>query len=147
MNEPTKPDDTPQGNAPTNRFSFTKVLVKDLDKLAMFFKSVFNMHEVQRVKADAGAGIGRIEEIMLSISGNMMLEPPLVLFKTLDKPSPRESDSILGFTVFNIDEVLTRLESVGGKVLGETADHPEAVARVAFAADPEGRLLEIVQLR
>lgn len=32
------------------------------------------------------------------------------------------------------------------KVLGETRDHFEAVARVAFATDPEGRLLEIVQM-
>jgi len=141
------PSDAPQGGAPANHFSFTKVLVRDLETLAAFYKSVFGMRELDRVKADAGSGIGRIEEIMLSMTGEFGLEPPLVLFKTLEKPPPQESDSILGFTVSNMDDVLSRLRSAGGTLLGETADHPDAVARVAFARDPEGRLLEIVQMR
>lgn len=136
----------PPAGAPANRFSFTKVLVKDLDKLAAFYTRVFGFRQLQRLIANAGPGIGEIEEILLSISGDQATEPPLVLFKLLKQPAPKDTDTILGLIVSDLDDVLTRLCAAGGSVVSDSPEHPPSVAKCAFARDPEGRLLELVQM-
>ena len=136
----------PGGGAPANRFSFTKVLVKDLDKMAAFYTGVFGFRPLERLIANAGPGIGEIEEILLSISSDPGQEPPLVLFKLLEKPAPKDTDTILGLIVSDFDGVLKRLCAAGGSVVSDSPEHPETVARCAFARDPEGRLLEIVHM-
>jgi predicted enzyme related to lactoylglutathione lyase len=133
-------------DAPANHFSFTKVLVKDLDTLAAFYTKVFGFRQIERLVANAGPGIGEIEEILLSISGDPGQEPPLVLFKLLEKPAPKDTDTILGLIVSDFDGVLQRLRAAGGSVVSDSPEHPPTVARCAFARDPEGRLLEIVQM-
>ena len=140
--------DTPPApsGAPANRFSFTKVLVKDLDKLAAFYTSVFGFRQRERLVANAGPGIGEIEEILLSISSDPAQEPPLVLFKLLEKPAPKDTDTILGLIVSDLDDVLKRLSAAGGSVVSDSPEHPATVAKCAFARDPEGRLLELVQM-
>lgn len=136
----------PPPSAGWSRFSFTKVLVKDLDALAAFYTQVFGFRQLERLIANAGPGIGEIEEIMLSISGDQATEPPLVLFKLLEKPAPKDTDTILGLIVSDLDAVLQRLRAAGGAVVSDNPEHPDSVAKVAFARDPEGRLLEIVQM-
>ncbi|MBK7250751.1 MAG: VOC family protein [Gammaproteobacteria bacterium] len=133
-------------STPTSRFSFTKVITKNLDGLAAFYETVFGMRELQRVRSSVNAE--PIEEIILSISGDMASEPVLVLFNFLERPPLRESDTIVGFIVGNLDETLVRLQKAGGKVVESPKIHDEGGARVrvAFGADPEGRLLEIVQM-
>lgn len=137
---------TDRVSTPTNRFSFTKVITKNLDGLAAFYEAVFGMRELQRVKSHVGTE--PIEEIILTISGDMASEPVLVLFNFLERPPLTATDSILGFTVADLDEILTRLRKAGGTVVAEPKIHDEGGARVrvAFGADPEGRLLEIVQM-
>ncbi|MBP1686273.1 MAG: glyoxalase [Deltaproteobacteria bacterium] len=135
-----------RGGPAANRFSFTKVLVKDLDKLAAFYTNVFGFRQLERITANAGPGIGQIEEILLSISGDIAVEPPLVLFKTLEQAPPQDTDTILGLIVSDFDDVLKRLSAAGGTVVSDSPEHPATVARCAFARDPEGRLLEIVQM-
>ncbi|HLS83002.1 MAG TPA: VOC family protein [Steroidobacter sp.] len=130
----------------TNRFSFTKVITKNLDGLASFYKTAFGMRELQRVRSSVNDE--PIEEIILTISGDMASEPVLVLFDFLERPPLRESDVILGFIVGDLDATLARVKQGGGKVVAEPKIHDEGGARVrvAFGADPEGRLLEIVQM-
>lgn len=141
-----EPAPAPTGAAAANHFSFTKVLTKDLDKLAAFYTQVFGFRQVERLIANAGPGIGEIEEILLSMSGAIGGEPPLILFKMLEKPAPKETDTILGLIVSDLDDVLQRLRAAGGSVVSDSPEHPPTVAKCAFARDPEGRLLEIVQL-
>jgi predicted enzyme related to lactoylglutathione lyase len=132
--------------APVNHFSFTKVLVQDLDKLAAFYTNVFGFRQVERLIANAGLGLGEIEEILLSMSGGIGGEPPLVLFKMLQKPAPKDTDTILGLIVTDLDDVLKRVCAAGGSVASDSPEHPPTVAKCAFARDPEGRLLELVQM-
>lgn len=137
---------TDHGSTPPNKFSFTKVITKDLEGLASFYQKTFGMRELQRVKSHVGTE--PIEEIMLTISGDMATEAVLVLFDFVDRPPAAGSDSILGFTVGDLDQTLARLRQAGGTVLQDPTVHDEGGARVrvAFAADPERRLLEIVQM-
>lgn len=129
----------------TARFTFTKIIVDDLEKPAAFYKSVLGMREMFRV-SDFVTPEMPIEEIMLSLSGDMQAEPPLVLFKFIGKPAPKGSDCILGFTVPDVDAVVARAVAAGGKVVRAPKDQPEHGVRVAFVTDLDGRLLEIVQM-
>jgi predicted enzyme related to lactoylglutathione lyase len=129
--------------APAHQFSFTKALVADLEKIAIFYKAVFDMKEVMRVQ-DKIAG-KRIDEIILSLSGEMET-PSLILLKFVDQAPPAASDSILGFTTADLDAVLQRVRKAGGAVVQESKTMPEMGLKVGFATDPEGRLLEIVQM-
>lgn len=127
------------------RFSFTKIIVDDLEKHAAFYKSAFGMREFARVK-DAVTPERPIEEIMLTLADDLASEPPLVLFKFLNEPSPKASDVIIGFIVPDVDAVMERVIDAGGKVVRPPKDQPEHGVRVAFATDCDGRLLEVVQM-
>lgn len=130
----------------TNRFSFTKIITKDLEGLASFYKKVFGMRELQRVSSRVNDE--PIEEIILSISGDMANGPVLVLFDFTERPPAQGSDVILGFVVPDLSEVLTRVLNCGGAVMAEPKTHDEGGVSVpvAFMKDPEGRLLEIVEM-
>jgi predicted enzyme related to lactoylglutathione lyase len=124
--------------------SFTKAIVADLPAMASFYKTVFGLKEVMRVQ-DVIAG-QPIDEIILSPTGEMMPGSSFVLLKFVDQPAPASSDSILGFIAPDLDELLRRLQAAGGTVAQEVRTMPELGIRVAFAKDPEGRLLELVQM-
>lgn len=124
--------------------SFTKAIVADLQAMAEFYKSVFGFKEVMRVQ-EAIAGEA-IDEIILSPTGAMMPSSSFVLLKFIDRAPPQSSDSILGFITADLDDLLRRLQSAGGTVAQDTRTMAELGIRVAFARDPEGRLLELVQM-
>lgn len=127
------------------RFSFTKIIVDEIDKPAAFYKTVFGMRELARIQ-DALTPERLIEEIILTLADDMASEPPLVLFKFLGEPAPAASDVILGFIVPDVDATVERALNAGGKVVRAPKDQPEHGVRVAFATDCDGRLLEIVQM-
>lgn len=131
--------------APSAKFSFTKIIVEDLEKPAAFYKAVFGMREVARVRDGLDANTP-IEEIILSLSGDMASEPPLILFKFLGRKPPKDSDSILGFTVMDLNAVVARVKQSGGKIVQPPRDDTAHGVRVAFATDTDGRLMEIVQM-
>lgn len=131
--------------AASAKFSFTKIIVDDLDKPATFYKTVFGMREMARIQ-DAVTPDRPIEEIILTLAEDMASEPPLVLFKFLNEPAPKVSDVILGFIVPDVDAAVERVRSAGGTVVRMPKDQPEHGVRVAFATDCDGRLLEIVQM-
>ncbi len=76
----------------------------------------------------------------------MASQPPLISFKFLGKAPPTGSDCILGFLVSDVDAIIARLQQAGGKVVRAPEDDPARGIRVAFGADIDGRLLEIVQM-
>lgn len=124
--------------------SFTKAIVADLEAMAEFYKSVFGFKEVMRVQ-EAIAG-QQIDEIILSPTGEMMPSSSFVLLKFIDQAPPKSSDSILGFVTADLEDLLRRVQAAGGTIAQETRTMAELHLRVAFARDPEGRLLELVQM-
>jgi predicted enzyme related to lactoylglutathione lyase len=70
----------------------------------------------------------------------------LVMFKFVDRPAPRDQQSILGFVTDDLDGIVTRIGLHGGKLVGPTREMPKFGIRVQFAEDPEGALNEIVEM-
>jgi lactoylglutathione lyase len=124
-------------------FGFTKLVVGDLEKSASFYTSVCGVVEQARVN-DVLDG-RKISEILFNpgTPGG----PTFVLFSFLDTPNPASSEVILGFMTADLDVFLDRARAAGGSVVEVLGDRPELGVKVAVVKDPEGHLIEVVQMR
>jgi predicted enzyme related to lactoylglutathione lyase len=123
-------------------FSFTKLVVPDLDASAAFYTEVFGLQEQYRVKDDIG---GRsMQEILFepTAPGGAMF----VLLHFDDTPEPVPGSVLGGFVTDEIDDVFQRAVAAGATVVDPVHDAPEHGVRVGFLADPDGHLLEVCQL-
>ena len=129
---------------PDASFSFSKLIVHDLEKMAAFYRDVYGLHAVNSVRGQSIGG-EEIDEIMVSSDPNAQYGS-LVLLKYLGRgPSP-SGELILGFTTDDLPGLLERVRAAGGGVQAPIKEIPEMKLRVAFATDPEGHLAELVQM-
>jgi predicted enzyme related to lactoylglutathione lyase len=124
--------------------AFTKLVVRDLERMAAFYRDAYGLHAVQRVR---GERIGReeIDEIMLSADPAARYGA-LVLLQYLGRSASPNGEVILGFTTDDLSGLLERVCAAGGAIAAPLQEMPERRLRVAFASDPEGHLAELVQL-
>lgn len=121
-------------------FSFTKIVVGDLDAVATFYAQAFGLEEKYRVEA---AIAGRpMHEIVFAATREGAGTFILLAF-TDGVPAP--AGVIPGFVTDDIDAVFARGVAAGGTVAQEPRDMPEHAHRVGFLADPEGRIIEVAQ--
>jgi predicted enzyme related to lactoylglutathione lyase len=129
---------------PSTHIAFTKLVVRDLEKMAGFYRDAYGLHAVQRVRGER-IGDEEIDEIMLSADPKAAWGT-LVLLAYLGRgPSPN-GEVILGFTTDDLPALLDRVRAAGGRMAAPLLELPERKLRVAFATDPEGHLAELVQL-
>jgi predicted enzyme related to lactoylglutathione lyase len=129
---------------PDANHSFTKLIVHDLEKMAAFYRDVYGLHAVHRLRGASISG-EEIDEIMVSKDPNAQYGS-LVLLKYLGRgPSP-SGELILGFTTDDLPGLLERVCAAGGSVHAPIQEMTELKLRVAFATDPEGHLAELVQM-
>jgi len=125
----------------SDHFGFTKLLVVDLAKSAAFYSEVLGLKETTRIESEIA---GRaIEEILFNPTGEGAAT--FVLLKFLDAVLPSDSEVILGFITPDIDALTQRAVAAGGSVRREALDYPDLRVKVAFIADIEGHLIEVVQ--
>ena len=127
-------------------YAFTKLVVDDLDRMADFYCKVFDLHPTGRLRIEQGAIGEPIEEIFLCPSPDDRYGS-LVLFKFLQRPAPRDVETILGFQTSDLETVLERARSGGGRLAAPIKAMPELGVRVAMVLDPEGHLCELVEQR
>jgi lactoylglutathione lyase len=131
--------------APDASFTFTKLVVHDLEKMAAFYRDAYALQAVNRVRGESIGG-EEIDEIMVSADPNAQYGS-LVLLQYLGRgPSP-SGELILGFTTDDLPRLLERVRAAGGAVHAPIKAIPEMKLRVAFATDPEGHLAELVEMR
>lgn len=129
--------------ARSSAFSFTKLVVSDLERMAAFYGRVYDLDRIARFQGHIGPDA--IDEIMLG-TGKEMSSASLVLLRFVDRPPPRSGEVILGFTTEDLPALLDRVRAAGGAIHADTKEMPELGLRVAFAMDPEGHLAEVVQM-
>ena len=124
-------------------YAFTKLVVRDLEKMAAFYSAAYGLTQVARVQERiAGEAI---DEIMLA-AGAGMAPGSLVLLRFVDRPAPANGEVILGFTTDDLPGLLERVAKAGGGITAPIKELPHLGVRVAFATDPEGHLAELVQM-
>lgn len=127
-------------------FTFTKLVVEDLDAMCEYYCAVFGLHPGTRERFDDGVGGEPIDEIALVANpGDSFGAISLLKFEQRRPPQPDEV--ILGFTTPDLSALLDRVQRAGGTLLGKIKDMPSHQIRVAFARDPEGHLSELVELQ
>lgn len=127
------------------RFSFTKFIVDDEERMAEYYHQVYGLNKLQRVE-EAEGGIGSpLREVIMG-PGDTMGAESLVMIKFLDRPAPRDQEAILGFITEDLDALAERVLANGGKHVGPIKSMPQHGVRVLFTTDPEGRLSENVEL-
>ena len=132
----------PHASTADAQFSFSKLIVHDLEAMAVFYKSVFGLVEWQRVQSEVKDR--RISEI--SFLPTYPGGGSLTLIKFLDVPEPRHGEMIVGFTTDDIDALIRRSNAAGGQVTEPVRSMPEHHLRVAFITDVEGHVIEVVQM-
>ena len=123
-------------------FGFTKLLVQDLEKSARFYAEVCGLTELARV--DAAIAGRPISEIMFNTTGEGAAM--LVLLKFTDSDEPNGKDAILGFQTNDIAAFVDRAVSAGGQIVDSITDNPDHGVKVGFVSDPEGHLIEVVEV-
>ena len=132
----------PHGSTADAHFSFSKLLVADLEKTAAFYKAVCGLVEHARVDATiSGRKISEITFMPTYPGGGS-----LTLLHFVDTPEPKRQELILGFTTADIEAFVDRVKAAGGRVTDPVRAMPEHRLRVAFVEDVEGHLIEVVQL-
>jgi predicted enzyme related to lactoylglutathione lyase len=129
----------------TSTFSFTKLVVHDVEKMAAFYGAVYGLHAVNRVSGESIGG-EEIDEIMLSTDPKAPFGT-FVLLRYVGRAASPNGEVILGFTTGDLPALLDRVRAAGGGVHAPIKDLPHLKVRVAFATDPEGHLAELVELK
>ena len=128
-----------------SHFSFTKLVVDDLEAMADFYCGVFGLHRGTREQFEDGVGGEPIDEVALvAAPGDAFGSLSLLTF--VDRDAPENDEVILGFTTPDLGTTLERVQQAGGSTLGKVKEVPHHGVRAAFARDPEGHLIEIVEL-
>lgn len=128
---------------PALAFPFTKLVVADLERSERFYAAVFGMKRMHSVVADEHQYA--LEETMLSLTGDSSAHL-LILVRYLRRPTVPAGSAWTGFRVADIDETVALLQANGGRVEVPVHDNAEFNTRAAIAADPDGHLIEIVQI-
>ena len=123
-------------------FGFTKLIVQDLEAMATFYKDVTGLEETGRVQS--AVGDRKIDEILFAPSGQGGAS--FVLFKFLDRTAPASEEVILGFITDDLAAFVERTKAAGGTIVSDIKSQPEHGVKVAFVTDPEGHLIEVVEL-
>jgi len=130
------------------------LVVSDLDRMIGFYSEVFGFRLTSRalemgpyIETLVGLPDARLEWAKLADSNGLLLE--LLCYHShpeepRDSPVQRHGCSHMALTVRDIRAALKRLEACGGKA-GPPQRNPENTVLVAYARDPEGILLELVQ--
>ena len=124
--------------------AFSKLIVRDVERMATFYGEAYGLHAVRRV---AGEKIGdeEIDEIVLSADPKAAWGS-LILLAYRGRAASPNGEVILGFTTDDLPSLLERVKRAGGAVAQPMREMPDLKIRVAFATDPEGHLAELVQM-
>ena len=124
------------------RFGFPRIVVRDLQKQAAFYRAVFGYGEGFTIKAEIK---GRaLEEVLLGPADGKI---EFILLNFPDGPDPDPSGVLFGFYTNDLDAFEARVLAAGGSVYQEIGPMQmgEKTTRMAFYADPEGFLLEVIE--
>ncbi|MCP1470368.1 putative enzyme related to lactoylglutathione lyase [Sphingobium sp. OAS761] len=125
-------------------FSFTKLIVSDVDSLFTFYHRVFGLVEKARVRQ--GEGEFKLDEIILGPEGGGYAMATLVIQRFPNRPIPEPGEATLGFIVTDVDATVVSALECGGSVHRPAHAQPQHGVKVAFIKDSDGHLIEVVEM-
>ena len=126
---------------PPSPLNFTKLVVGDLERSAVYYQTVFGLAELFRFEGKIAGD--RFEQVVLGVDGGMA---GLILVRFVERDAPPNGGVILGFMADDLAALVDRAVAAGGTVHSNPRDPKlPGVALVGFLADPDGHLAEVLQ--
>jgi lactoylglutathione lyase len=123
-------------------WSFTKVVVVDLDAEVAFYQDVFGLQEGHRLKGGLEGAL--FEEVFFARGEG---PPVLGLVMYVDRQPPPVGESVIGFSTPDIAAVFERARRHGGTVRREPINSEQSHGfTVGLLEDPEGHVIEVVEI-
>ena len=125
------------------RLSSTKLVVGDLEKASAFYCEAYGFVERGRVQVEM---LGEpIDEILLGREEDPGV--PLILVRYLERGAPPVGEEVaLVFMAPDLDALFERVRVAGGRVLVEPFQSEQVPMRAGFSADPEGHVIENIEM-
>lgn len=120
-------------------FTFTKIVVADLDRAVNFYRDAVGLKLLNRFTAE-GSDYAQEEAVMV---GGSDRGPMLLLVRYLSRPTPPAGAAWTGFSVDDLPATVAAIEAAGGKVVIPIKAVPEHKVTVCVVEDPEGHLIEL----
>lgn len=127
----------------TGIFSFTKLVVDNIQPVENFYREVFGMLHLRSHRENEHDYAQ--EEVMLATTRELGA-PVLIIARYLNRPCPVAGSAFTGFTVSNLDKTLQLTTSHGGKIVVDKHTNTEHGVIAAILEDPAGHLIEAVQM-
>ena len=142
------------------KYVHTNIVSKDWRKLCDFYIYVFNCVELPPIRnlkgnwLSQGTGVedAEIQGMHLQLPGYKVNGPTLEIFSyTKPEPAislPKANHLGYGHLAFHVEDVaqcLSKLETMGGRRIGEITkkEFPNGLLTFVYACDPEGNIIEI----
>ena len=123
-------------------WSFTKVVVADLDAEVAFYHDVFGLDEAHRIKG--GLDGVEFEEVFFASGAH---PPVLGLVTYPDRQDPAVGETVIGFSTPDIAVLFDRAKRHGGTIRREPMNSDESLGfTVGLLEDPEGHLIEVLEV-
>ncbi|WP_108880868.1 VOC family protein [Anderseniella sp. Alg231-50] len=141
------------------KFSHVSMVARDTDRLAEFYKTVFDCEDTverwhmsgEQLSRGNGVPNSEIYAAWLSLPGADGPFLEIFQYKNIqDRPTPSVNQPGYGHICFEVKNIEAKLDAVieaGGAALGEITDLGTAEAPVlcVYVRDPEGNVVELEQ--
>ena len=123
---------------------FTGLEVADVARAEAFYTAALGMKQVMRLSRPSDPFV----KDALSFSGDPLAAEPLLILIHHNAPDARPAAQgiTLGFRVSDVQAAARRVRDAGYVVLRDPPAVPEGGRAVALVRDPDGNLVELVQL-
>lgn len=135
----------------------TGIVVDNMEKCLRFWRDVMGLEVVADFRED-GEFISRVEALpgvrlhMIKLAAPDGSQIELLKDEAHPTPSPGRNQLCdrgirhIAFAVSDVEESWRTLREQGCDILSEPLESPDGKARLFFARDPEGNLIEIVEV-
>ena len=142
---------------PSSRLSHAGVVVADIDSMIDFFSNVLEFELQHRFRRGddftekvVGLKNADVEVAILGTDASPRQIELLCYHSHPDRPGPRSANALhanhVAVETDDADAMHERVLAAGGKAISGLVDSPGGAKTVCYAHDPEGGLIEIIQV-
>ncbi len=124
-------------------FALTKIIVADIDAMERFYMDCLGL--VSAARLQIGVGEGAMKESILDVPNGEASAAKLGLVQYLNKPAPSLGEAVVVFMVDDVEQMAAKMLAAGGKIIHPITEIAEHHLKLAYVADPEGHVVEIMQ--
>ena len=123
--------------------SFTKIMVKDLAISEPFYCEVMGLDVRERTYTSEGE---YADEVIYLAPTQSSAPAQVMLGQYVNRAPPPAGSVWVGFVVEDVAAAVARALRMGGQIIIPTYDATEQKVRVAVILDPDGQVLELVEM-